>query len=138
MAFNVHSSCPCGSKKTYINCCKQFHDGKNPETALELMKSRFTAFVVGDVDYIINTTHEDNIEYSNDKSKWRDDIQDVINSTDFNKLEILEFIDGEEEAYVTFKLGLKQKGLDTSFIEKSKFLKIDGKWLYRSGEFLDD
>ncbi len=138
MAFNEHSSCPCGSKKTYINCCKIFHDGKNPTTALELMKSRFTAFVVGNINYIINTTHEDNIEYSSDKSKWREDIQDVVNSTDFNKLEILEFIDGEEEAYVTFKLGLKQKGLDTSFTEKSKFLKIDGKWLYRSGEFLDD
>lgn len=138
MAFNEHSSCPCGSKKTYLNCCKIFHDGKNPSNALELMKSRFTAFAVGNIDYIINTTHENNIEYSRDKSKWRDDIQDVVNSTDFNSLEIVEFIDGEEEAYVTFKLGLKQKGLDTSFTEKSKFLKIDGKWLYRSGEFLDD
>jgi len=138
VAFNEHSSCPCGSKKTYLNCCKIFHDGKNPSNALELMKSRFTAFAVGNIDYIINTTHENNIEYSRDKSKWIDDIQDVVNSTDFNSLEIVEFIDGEEEAYVTFKLGLKQKGLDTSFTEKSKFLKIDGKWLYRSGEFLDD
>ncbi len=138
MAYNEHATCPCGSKTSYLNCCKVFHDGKNPETALELMKSRFTAFVVGNIDYIINTTHEENIEYSRDKSKWRDDIQDVVNSTDFNKLEIIEFIDGSDEAFVTFKLGLKQKGLDVSFIEKSKFLKIDGKWLYRSGEFLDD
>lgn len=138
MSFNEHSYCPCGSKKTYLNCCKVFHDGKNPETALELMKSRFTAFVVGDVNYIIDTTHEDNVEYSSDKSKWKDDIQDVVDSTDFYSLTILEFIDGEEESFVTFKLGLKQKGLDTSFVEKSKFLKIDGKWLYRSGEFLED
>jgi SEC-C motif-containing protein len=138
MAYNEHTSCPCGSKKSYINCCKVFHSGKNPDTALELMKSRFSAFVVGDVEYIINTTHEDNIEYSSDKNKWRAEIQEVINSNDFNKLEILEFIDGEQEAYVTFKVSIKQKGLDMSFSEKSRFLKIDGKWLYRSGEFLDD
>lgn len=138
MFYNEHSSCPCGSKKSYLNCCKVFHDGTLPSNALQLMKSRFTAFAVGNVDYIINTTHEDNIEYSNDKSKWREDIQNVVDSTDFNRLEIVEFIDGENEAYVTFKLGLKQKGLDVSFTEKSKFLKIDGKWLYRSGEFLED
>lgn len=138
MAFNEHSTCPCGSKKTYLNCCKVFHDGKNPDLALELMKSRFSAFAVGNIDYIINTTHEDNIEYSSNKSRWREDIQDVVNSTDFNKLDIIEFIDREEEAFVTFKLTLKQKGLDVSFTEKSRFLKIDGKWLYRSGEFLED
>ena len=138
MAYNWQTTCPCGNKKSYLNCCKIFHDGKNPNTALELMKSRFTAFVVGDVDYIINTTHEDNVEYSSDKSKWRDDIQDVVNSTDFNSLQIVDFIDGVDEAYVTFKLGLKQKGLDVSFTERSKFVRIDGKWLYRSGEFLDD
>lgn len=138
MAFNEHSACPCGSGKSYIKCCKVFHDGESPKTALELMKSRYSAFVVGNVNYIINTTHEDNIEYSNDKSKWKEDIQNVVDSTDFNSLKIVEFIDGEDEAYVTFKLGLKQKGLDVSFTEKSKFLKIDGKWLYRSGEFLED
>lgn len=138
MAYNEHSSCPCGSGKSYLNCCKVFHEGKLPKTALELMKSRFSAFAVGNVDYIINTTHEDNDEYSNDRSQWEDDIQNVINSTDFNSLKIVEFIDGEDEAYVTFTLGLTQKGLDVSFTEKSKFLKIDGKWLYRSGDFLED
>ncbi|ADG94707.1 conserved hypothetical protein [Arcobacter nitrofigilis DSM 7299] len=138
MAYNEHAACPCGSKKSYKNCCKIFHEGKYPQTAVELMKSRFSAFVVGNIDYIISTTHEDNIEYSENKSKWREDLQNVISSNDFYSLEILDFIDGKEESYVTFKVGIKQRGLDVSFTEKSKFLKIDGKWLYRSGEFLDD
>ena len=75
------------------------------------------------------------------KRHWdyqRDAKIDFISSNDFYSLEILDFIDGDEESYVTFKVGIKQRGLDVSFTEKSKFLKIDGKWLYRSGEFLDD
>ena len=46
---------------------------------------------------------------------------------------ILEFIDGENEAFVTFKAHLN----DGYMVEKSRFLKIDNRWLYVDGEFLE-
>ncbi len=38
-------NCACGSKRDYITCCGAFITGKkHPKTALELMKSRYTAY----------------------------------------------------------------------------------------------
>jgi len=42
--------CPCGSQKTYESCCGNFHSGLAlPETAEELMRSRYSAYVKQDV-----------------------------------------------------------------------------------------
>ena len=137
MEFNEHATCPCGSGKAYLTCCKVFHDGTLPQTALELMKSRFTAFAVGNSDYIIDTTHKDNVEYSDDMEALKGAIDNVIASTSYKKLKVLDFIDGIDEAFVTFFIEADQQGLDVSFTERSKFKRVDGKWLYLSGEFLD-
>ena len=58
-------------------------------------------------------------------------------NTRFEKLEILEFIDGEVESFVTFKATLFQDKNDISFIEKSRFLKTEGIWKYVDGQFID-
>ncbi len=50
----------------------------------------------------------------------------------FAGLKITEFLDGDKEAFVTFEAKLG----DTKMIEKSRFLKEDGTWLYESGIFL--
>ncbi|MCG3708991.1 hypothetical protein L5F25_08260 [Aliarcobacter butzleri] len=55
----------------------------------------------------------------------------------FEKLEILNFEESDFEAFVTFKATLFQNNNDISFIEKSKFKKLDGIWLYVDGEFYD-
>lgn len=140
MEFNLKASCPCGSKISYIKCCKIFHDEKKlPSSALLLMKSRFCAFAIGNIEYIINTTHKENPDYtSTEIIKWKESIKDFMDSTTFKSLEILNNKTYDDNnANVTFKANLSQTGLDISFTEKSYFEKVNNKWLYKSGEFLD-
>lgn len=138
MKLSVNNSCPCGSQKKYKKCCKTFHDKITfPKTALELMKSRFSAFATSNYDYIISTTHQLNPDFTKDLKSWKEDILNFSKNTRFEKLEILDFIDGEIESFVTFKATLFQNKNDISFIEKSRFLIVDGRWLYVDGEFLD-
>lgn len=136
MKFSVNDSCPCGSTKKYKKCCKTFHDKiAFPKTALELMKSRYSAYSTSNAKYIIETTHKDNPDFTDNIKEWENDILIFCNNTKFIGLEILEFIDDENESFVKFKANIIQKENDVSFIEKSRFLKVDGKWLYVDGKF---
>ncbi len=75
MKFSVNESRPCGSLKKYKKCCKPFHDKITfPKTALELMKSRYSAFAVANSDYIIFTTHQNNPDFTTDLKSWTNDI----------------------------------------------------------------
>ena len=139
MKFSPNDICPCGSLKKYKKCCKPFHDKITfPKTALELMKSRFSAFAVLIADYIIFTTHENNSDYISYLKSWNQDIMNFSKNTRFERLEILDFIEGEVESFVTFKATLFQDNTDISFIEKSRFLKVEDKWFYVDGQFLDE
>ena len=139
MKLSVNSICPCVSLKKYKKCCKLFHDDiKKPSNALELMKSRFSAFAFYKSDYIIKTTHQKNCDFSLNTSSWIADIEQFCKNTSFENLEILDFIDNEFESFVTFKATLFQNKKDTSFIEKSRFLKESNIWLYVDGEFLNE
>lgn len=137
MKISGNSLCPCGSLKKYKKCCQIFHKGENPQNALDLMKSRYSAYASNLSQYIIETTHRDNPDFTNNTETWEKDIHEFFDHSDFRKLEILEFIDGEDLAYVTFKANVFQGAIDVSFIEKSKFLKVNNLWLYHSGEFIE-
>lgn len=139
MKLAVNSPCPCGSPLKYKRCCKVFHDNiKNPLNALELMKSRFSAYAFKQYNYIIKTTHKENQDYSENVLEWKKEIEIFSSNTDFDKLEILEFIEGEIESFVTFRATLFQNKNDVSFIEKSRFKKENNIWLYVDGEFLEN
>lgn len=129
--------CPCGSEKKYKKCCRVFHDKKAlASLASELMRSRYSAFATKNADYIIETTHKDNPDFTVDINSWRADVLAFCEYTVFEKLDVLEFIEGEFESFVTFKATLKQDKKDVSFTEKSRFLKENGKWFYVDGTFL--
>lgn len=100
------------------------------------MKSRYSAFAFKDSKYIIKTTHPQNQDYTDDLQSWNNSILDFCKTCDFSKLEIIEFQDGAEEASVTFRATIFCNNKNHSFSEKSKFLKVDNRWLYHSGEFL--
>ena len=126
--MSINDKCPCGSNLKYKKCCKTYHDGRVAQNALLLMRSRYSAYALAKHKYIIQTTHkttrDDNIK----------SIEDFSKQTTFQNLKIIEFIDGEKEAYVTFKASLICEGKDNSFIEKSRFLKEDERWYYLDGE----
>lgn len=126
--------CPCHSGKLYSYCCEPFHAGKQlPQTALELMRSRYVAYAKMQVAYIIQTTHRQNELFKKAKKQIEQGIIEFASQTEFCGLEILECIDGPDEAWVCFIARLKQHGQDASFQEKSHFLKVKGKWLYHRG-----
>ncbi len=95
------------------------------------MKSRYSAYATDNADYIIKTTHPDNSDYTEDKTRWRASILEFSQHTDFLKLKIIDFVDGETEAYVSFVAKLSSGELK----EKSRFLQVDGRWLYVDGKF---
>ena len=138
MKISGNAFCPCGSEIKFKKCCKLFHEGKNPETALELMKSRYSAYAANNTKYLIQTTHRENPDYISDEKKWENILHEYFDHTEFKNLEILDFIDGTEEAHVTFKATVSQGAINTSFIEKSKFVKTYDRWLYHSGEFIHE
>ena len=128
MKLSVNSICPCGSLKKYKKCCKLFHDDiKKPSNALELMKSRFSAFAFCKSDYIIKTTHQKNCDFSLNTSSWIADIEQFCKNTSFENLEILDFIDSEIESFVTFKATLFQNKKDISFTEFLNFFIIESR-----------
>lgn len=50
--------CPCGTGLPYGECCGPIHRGeREPATAEALMRSRFTAFAIGDVDWLLASWH---------------------------------------------------------------------------------
>jgi len=125
---SINDKCPCGSKLKYKHCCKTYHDGRAPKNALLLMKSRYSAYALSQYKYIIKTHYKstENVE----------SIKDFSQNTTFQKLEIIEFLDGDFEAFVTFKANLLTNNGDSSFTEKSRFIKENGKWFYVDGEMI--
>lgn len=106
-----------------------------PKTALELMRSRYCAYAKGLVEYLIQTTHPQNVLFKNKRHEIEESILRFSQSTQFTGLDIIEVIDGEKEAFVTFRAHLIQGQQDVSFQEKSRFLKEKGCWLYHSGDY---
>ena len=127
--------CPCCSDKKYKECCSPYHSKEaSPPNALALMRSRYSAYALQLADYIIETTHPDNPSAIPEKDKWKQDILNFSQNTDFKKLEIIRFNHGSQTAYVTFVAHLQRDQGYATLCEKSHFEKIDEKWLYRSAE----
>lgn len=129
------SYCICHSGKKYNQCCELFHQGAKPTTALELMRSRYSAYAKGLADYIIKTTHPENPSYKKDHEQWKQEILRFCRHTEFRDLEIAEFIEGETESYVTFTAYMDQNHMDITFTERSRFLKENGEWLFRDSSY---
>lgn len=121
--------CPCLSGKTYDTCCQPYHLGKaNPPTPEALMRSRYSAFATGRVDYIIKTTHRENPMFEKNRAKWRLDLALYCREVEFEKLEVGAIADNK----VTFTVYVKQHGDSFSLTETSEFAFEQDKWWYRN------
>ncbi len=122
------TNCPCGSGLLYQNCCKPYHlKQEKPPTAEALMRSRYSAFVVHDGDYLVETTHS-----SKRKGNSKDAYLKSAKNTKWLKLEIV----GSTFDTVEFKAYYLNKKFQTEVLhEKSNFRLEAGKWYYVDGEF---
>ncbi len=96
------------------------------------MKSHYSAYAVGNSDYIIKTTHPDNPDYTDDRKTWKASINRFCRETRFEGLKIIEWSEVGSETFVIFNAALS----GGEMIERSRFLNEQGSWLYVDGEML--
>lgn len=123
--------CACGSKKSYKTCCKPIHkDISKALLPVDLMKSRYTAYTLGAIDYLMESHHTATRPTADKK-----EILDWAQSVTWLKLEIVaapEVIGSE--GFVTFKAFFLEDGKQQVIFEKSRFVKENHHWTYIDGE----
>jgi SEC-C motif domain protein len=120
----------CLSGEPYAACCGRFHSGHaEPATAEQLMRSRYSAFVRLDGDYLLRTHHPSTAPVTLDLDpamEWRRlDIVATSSGGPFDTAGRVEF-----KAY--YRHG-KERGI---LHENSRFIREDGRWLYVDGDIL--
>jgi len=133
---SVTDDCPCGSGEEFALCCRPLHAGQRmAATAEELMRSRYSAYAVGDTDYVWRTWHP----------RTRPEALSPSGET-WTGLEILDTVagqPGDEAGEVEFRAHYtrnrrsgdgareEQKGF---LHERSDFAVRARRWLYVDGE----
>jgi SEC-C motif domain protein len=125
--------CPCGTGKTYTDCCEPVIKGVRPaETAEELMRSRYSAYVKVETDYIFETTHPKHREgYDAAGTKeWAE-------NADWQSLEIVSVTGGaaaDTTGEVEFIARYSEKGELKVHHELALFKKEKAGWLFTDGK----
>ena len=109
-------------------CCEPTVFGvSKAATALALMRSRYSAYVLHQADYLLDTTHR-----SERKSYSKTEILNWAKSSTWLQLEIIDFSENTVEFKAHFLDVHKQKQVH---YELSTFIFEDGNWCYFSGVF---
>ena len=134
--INTAQRCPCLSNKPYQSCCQPLHDGiLYANSALQLMGSRYSAFYLGNINYLINTLLPDNRQVNDGQT-----LTQTIKQTNWLGLKILSHKQNGSSAMVDFVAFFKDESVEQSDIsqlhELSHFIKKEERWFYVDGEFL--
>lgn len=120
--------CPCQSNLLYQDCCQLYHQQqKYPSQADQLMRSRYTAYVLKNIDYIVKTTAPSQqalLDYQALK-QWAD-------QTKWQGLEIIQHQPNLTKIHsmVEFKAFFAGKDQTEVHHEKSLFVNIDSIWYF--------
>ena len=119
-------SCFCGNPAPFSECCQLFVSGKEfPETPEQLMRSRYSAYATGEIDYLIESTHP-----STRKLYSLADIEGWMRSNKWLKLEIISCVGAIVEFKAHFVEGLNSPEIHH---ERSTFQKENGRWYFLDG-----
>ncbi|WJV64491.1 YchJ family protein [Pectobacteriaceae bacterium CE70] len=129
--------CPCGSGQSNETCCQPYINqmiaAPNP---VLLMRSRYTAYVRQDVNYLISTWHPDC-----QAENWRSSITESCADTHWLGLTIIAQTPGKnkDEGYVEFAARYTPTQTPRHLMimrERSRFLRYDDRWYYVDGVHL--
>ena len=127
------SLCPCKSRQSYALCCLPYHQGKaRPETAEQLMRSRYSAYFFRLIDYLIATTHPDTRDPG-----LRRDLEKDIGKANWSYLKILGVAQGGKEdkrGKVEFVADYYVDDEAFELHEVSRFKRFKGAWKYLDGK----
>jgi SEC-C motif-containing protein len=114
----------------YADCCGRFVDHLNDVAAPDaehLMRSRYSAFVLERADYLLATWHSStrpgSLEFDAG-AKWLGLDVRAHNVT------------GADTQEVAFVARYRVDGRAVRMLERSRFVREDGRWFYTSGEQL--
>jgi len=120
--------CPCGTGVPYGECCGRLHRGEaKAETAEQLMRSRYSAFAVGDVDYLLATWHP----------ATRPSSLDLDPGLRWQRLDIVRVADGgpsDRRGTVEFRAHYVQGRHAGELHEVSRFVRQEDAWVYVEGK----
>ena len=120
--------CHCGSGKLLSDCCEPYILGTQKAASPEiLMRSRYTAYCLQQVDYLLATTHSSIRKYHDKKETAA-----FASQNHWIRLEII----NASGTIVEFKAYYIDNQLQPkTHHEKSTFSKEDGSWFYVDGEW---
>lgn len=130
--------CPCGSGKEFSACCGELLSGqREARTAEELMRSRYTAYVRKDVDYLVRTTHPASLtpKLAEEIQSWMDQ---VVVWMGLHVLSSSQGAEGDTTGKVEFVAEYSVAGGANKLHERSIFKKVDGKWCYLKADFISE
>lgn len=128
-------ACLCGRTQEFELCCAPYlKKEKSPQSAEDLMRARFCAFCVKDIDYVMNTTDPMTRRLFDRRAneEWAANAQ-------FLKLEILKAEEKPQAATVEFKAFFKILGSEEVRVhhEISRFKRHFGQWYFSDGKVLN-
>jgi len=117
--------CPCNPAKQYADCCKKIHENIQLATTAEiLMRSRYSAFVMANINYLQESHHSS----TRPSKKEKKEILAWTKSVDWIKLEVL----NATKNIVEFKAFFMENGAINVIHENSLFVNEKGCWFYKS------
>ena len=118
------AGCPCGGA-SYQGCCGPLHQGGVAASAAQLMRSRYSAYVLGLHDYLLATWHARTRPadlHDDEAARWLG-------------LDVRAIDERGDEATVEFIARYRIGGRAHRLHETSRFLREDGRWYYLDGTF---
>lgn len=124
-ADSVASSCPCGSGRPLAECCGRYHAGEPVPDAERLMRSRYSAYVLGLEAYLLDTWH----------ASTRPSSLDLASDTalKWSGLTVLSASQEGDQGRVAFVARYKVNGRAASMREDSRFVFENHRWYYLDG-----
>ena len=129
-------TCPCGKGASLETCCGPYLDGSaQPETAEALMRSRYTAFATGNVDYVLATHDPDRVSEIDRKNTeaWSKD-------SEWLGFELVSSENGgaaDDAGVIEFVAHYKVKGLSIDHRERAYFRKHGSRWVFVDGQMVN-
>jgi SEC-C motif-containing protein len=120
-------TCPCGSGRLYSACCGRFHAGEGAPDAASLMRSRYSAYVLGLEHYLNDSWHPATRPATLER--------DAVPRPRWLGLTIKSHVPlDDHHATVEFVARYKLNGRAFKLHETSRFERVAGRWVYVDGE----
>ncbi len=126
--------CPCGSNLPTQDCCINFiKNNQSPDTALQLMRSRYTAYIQSNVKYLLSSWHQTTRPTTLDSNDFKNTIWQQLYIVDFNY-----GLKNNKHGSVEFVAYFSNNNTLGKLHEISQFIKEDKQWFYLDGKIIPE